>query len=170
MHYINVLILILSIRMLQDFASCNNLPQIAVCCIVGIMELPLFDGSLRETLDLLGVDNLLSVLTSMLLEHQILLYSEGKPQHGRCVHKYALGAPNAPLLRRYASTWSVCSQVCSWSTNCSSTPKVSLNMVSVFTSMLLEHQMLLYSEGMPQHGQCVHKYALGAPNAPLLRR
>ncbi|KAI0236071.1 DENN domain-containing protein 5A [Lamellibrachia satsuma] len=47
-----------------------------VCQRPGIMELPLFDGSLRETLDLLGVDNLLSVLTSMLLEHQILLYSE----------------------------------------------------------------------------------------------
>ena len=56
------------------------LSQLAVVLLysVGNMELPLFDGSLRETLDLLGVDNLLSVLTSLLLEHQILLYSEGK--------------------------------------------------------------------------------------------
>ena len=54
---------------------------------VGNMELPLFDGSLRETLDLLGVDNLLRLLTSILLEHQILLYSEGKSySKGRCTH------------------------------------------------------------------------------------
>ena len=78
------------------------------------MELPLFDGCLRETLDLLGVDNVLNVLTSVLLEHQVLLYSEGE---------------------------SMCSRVCSWSTKCSSTRKVS---------------------------QCAHECAPGAPSAPLL--
>ena len=83
---------------------------------IGLMELPLFDGSLRETLDLLGVDNMLNVLTSVLLEHQVLLYSEGESMYSRvyswstkfsstpkvsqCAHECTSGASSAPLLRR----------------------------------------------------------------------
>ncbi|XP_050393892.1 DENN domain-containing protein 5B isoform X2 [Patella vulgata] len=38
-------------------------------------ELPLFDFSLWELFKLLGVDNLLSLFVSVLMEHQVLLYS-----------------------------------------------------------------------------------------------
>ncbi|XP_074642323.1 DENN domain-containing protein 5B-like isoform X3 [Tubulanus polymorphus] len=45
------------------------------CQRPGLTELPLFDFSLRELFMLLGIENILMIFTSMLLEHQILLYS-----------------------------------------------------------------------------------------------
>ena len=46
--------------------------------IVGSGELPLFDFSLWDLVRLLGLDHLIQLLVSVLLEHQILLYSAGK--------------------------------------------------------------------------------------------
>ncbi|XP_013380096.1 DENN domain-containing protein 5B isoform X2 [Lingula anatina] len=46
-----------------------------VCQRPGINELPLFDFPLKEMFELLGVENVLLVFTSILVENQILLYS-----------------------------------------------------------------------------------------------
>lgn len=48
-----------------------------VCQRPGPDELPLADFSLREALELLGLENLVQVFTCALLEMQILLYSQG---------------------------------------------------------------------------------------------
>ena len=234
-----------NISIIQNMSYLKNTMYLTI----GLMELPLFDGSLRETLDLLGVDNMLNVLTSVLLEHQVLLYSEGEsmcsmcsrvcswstkcsstPKVSQCAHECTPGAPSTPLLRRwvnvltsvllehqvllYSEGESMCSmysRVYSWSTKCSSTPKVSqcaqcahectpgapstpllrrwVNVLNVLTSVLLEHQVLLYSEGESmcsmcsrvyswstkysstlKVSQCAHECTPGAPSATLLRR
>jgi len=46
-----------------------------ICQRPGLSELPLCDYSLREMFSLFSVDNILNILSSVLLEHQILLYS-----------------------------------------------------------------------------------------------
>ena len=43
-----------------------------------LSELPLHDYSLREMFRLLGIDNVLKIFGSVLLENQILLVSTGK--------------------------------------------------------------------------------------------
>lgn len=45
---------------------------------VGVSELPLFDFSLWDLCRFLEVKDLILLFTSVLLEHQILLYSSGK--------------------------------------------------------------------------------------------
>ncbi|XP_064629809.1 DENN domain-containing protein 5B-like isoform X3 [Lineus longissimus] len=45
------------------------------CQRPGISELPFFEYSLQELFSLIGIENVLQVFTSFLLEHQILLYS-----------------------------------------------------------------------------------------------
>ncbi|XP_062837177.1 DENN domain-containing protein 5B isoform X2 [Anolis carolinensis] len=47
-----------------------------ICQRPGPNELPLFDYALRETFELLGLENLVQVFTCVLLEMQILLYSQ----------------------------------------------------------------------------------------------
>uniref|UniRef100_A0A4W3GGP3 DENN/MADD domain containing 5B n=1 Tax=Callorhinchus milii TaxID=7868 RepID=A0A4W3GGP3_CALMI len=47
-----------------------------VCQRPGLNELPLFDFPLREALELLGLENLVQLFTCVLLEMQILLYSQ----------------------------------------------------------------------------------------------
>ncbi|XP_070612474.1 DENN domain-containing protein 5B isoform X2 [Erythrolamprus reginae] len=47
-----------------------------VCQRPGPNELPLYDYALRETFELLGLENLIQVFTCVLLEMQILLYSQ----------------------------------------------------------------------------------------------
>ncbi|KAJ7329151.1 hypothetical protein JRQ81_015325 [Phrynocephalus forsythii] len=47
-----------------------------VCQRPGPNELPLFDYALREVFELLGLENLIQVFTCVLLEMQILLYSQ----------------------------------------------------------------------------------------------
>ncbi|KAH0617045.1 hypothetical protein JD844_028638 [Phrynosoma platyrhinos] len=47
-----------------------------VCQRPGPNELPLFDYALREAFELLGLENLIQVFTCVLLEMQILLYSQ----------------------------------------------------------------------------------------------
>nr|XP_060632765.1 DENN domain-containing protein 5B isoform X2 [Anolis sagrei ordinatus] len=47
-----------------------------ICQRPGPNELPLFDYALRETFELLGLENLIQVFTCVLLEMQILLYSQ----------------------------------------------------------------------------------------------
>lgn len=49
-----------------------------VCQRPGPNELPLYDYALREAFELLGLENLIQVFTCVLLEMQILLYSQGK--------------------------------------------------------------------------------------------
>ena len=44
----------------------------------GTNELPLFDFSLWDLVRLIGLDNLIHLFVSVLLEHQVLLYSAGK--------------------------------------------------------------------------------------------
>ena len=48
---------------------------------VGVTELPLHDYPLRDLFDRLGVENLIDLFTCVLLERQILLYSQGKKQN-----------------------------------------------------------------------------------------
>ena len=43
-------------------------------------ELPLHDYPLRDLFDRLGVENLIDLFTCVLLEKQILLYSQGESQ------------------------------------------------------------------------------------------
>ncbi|KGL82442.1 DENN domain-containing protein 5B, partial [Tinamus guttatus] len=51
-----------------------------VCQRPGPNELPLSDYPLREVFELLGLENLVQVFTCVLLEMQILLYSQGGPR------------------------------------------------------------------------------------------
>ncbi len=48
-------------------------------CVLGVIEMPLLDFHLRDMFHLLGVDNVLNLFSSILLERQVLLYSQGKP-------------------------------------------------------------------------------------------
>ena len=48
--------------------------------IAGVTELPLHDYPLRDLFDRLGVENLIDLFTCVLLEKQILLYSQGESQ------------------------------------------------------------------------------------------
>lgn len=54
-----------------------------VCQQPGPEELPLGDYPLGEAFSLLGVENMVRLLTSVLLETQVLLYSQGKDQKTR---------------------------------------------------------------------------------------
>eukprot|EP00061_Rhincodon_typus_P013210 g39438.t1 len=47
-----------------------------ICQRPGLSELPLFDFPLREAFELLGLENLVQLFTCVLLEMQILLYSQ----------------------------------------------------------------------------------------------
>lgn len=49
-----------------------------ICQRPGLNELPLSDYPLREVFELLGLENLVQVFTCVLLEMQILLYSQGR--------------------------------------------------------------------------------------------
>lgn len=49
-----------------------------ICQRPGPSELPLSDYPLREAFELLGLENLVQVFTCVLLEMQILLYSQGR--------------------------------------------------------------------------------------------
>jgi len=44
----------------------------------GVSELPLFDFSLWKMFHCLKIKDIIQLFTSVLLEHQILLYSSGK--------------------------------------------------------------------------------------------
>uniref|UniRef100_UPI00358FB74B DENN domain-containing protein 5B-like isoform X2 n=1 Tax=Myxine glutinosa TaxID=7769 RepID=UPI00358FB74B len=55
-------------------------PPPLVCQRPGPNETPLFDFSLREVFELLGVENVLQLFTCTLLEHQILLISQDHQQ------------------------------------------------------------------------------------------
>ncbi len=54
---------------------CNSL------YLTGVTELPLLDYPLRDLFDRLGVQKVLDLFTCVLLERQILLYSQGKKLH-----------------------------------------------------------------------------------------
>lgn len=47
---------------------------------LGMTELPLLDYSLKEMFMLLSLDNILAIFRSVLLEHQVLLFSRGSVQ------------------------------------------------------------------------------------------
>ena len=58
--------------------QCGNVLLELLNLISGTSELPLFDFSLWDLVRLLGLDNLILLFISVLLEHQVLLYSSGK--------------------------------------------------------------------------------------------
>lgn len=58
--------------------------QPIVCQRPGLGELPLADFPLGEAFSLLGVENLVQVFTCIMLEMQILLYSQGKHDYTHC--------------------------------------------------------------------------------------
>ena len=51
---------------------------VSIAIVSGTSELPLFDFSLWDLVRLLGLDNLILLFISVMLEHQVLLYSAGK--------------------------------------------------------------------------------------------
>ena len=58
--------------------SAKQLMKCAFLLTIGDTELPLFDYPLKHLFELLGVDNVLNIFTSVLLEHQVLFYCSGK--------------------------------------------------------------------------------------------
>ena len=44
---------------------------------LGVNELPLLEYPLKEMFDLLGIENVISIYVCAMLEHQVLLYSQG---------------------------------------------------------------------------------------------
>lgn len=80
LHPLNWIITSLAATSDTDEFGCDH-PRKLFLSLAGTGELPFFDYSFRELFTTLGLENCISLFTSVLFENQILLCSQGE---GRC--------------------------------------------------------------------------------------